>query len=340
MFYALNDKNERIYIKESLKEEKYYCPCCKGEMIRKVGKVNAHHFAHINGICDTFWEKENKGPWHIMLQDSFSRENQEIVVKSLSCENEYHIADVYLEGNYKDTIVEFQASPLSIEDFNTRNIFYVNNSRNMKCRENGEKKFDKNRLIWVFDCRDKTLFINLKNKNLNEKAGFYWWRKENKVGFENFAKITWNRPSKTFSNFNINNKDITIFLCVNYREYITEYIHSEFYTEDGDLEEHNRKKNVFLDNGSEDMYFIKLDYSYQGFKYCGGPIMTIENFINYINSIDEFETRMLQYDGFYPYNEDIISKTFMYKELPNKNITQKQSSICSIPKGLMEKFGI
>ena len=81
MYYAIDEENNRIHIKSSQKGKKYYCPCCRNELVRKVGRVKAHHFAHMNGVCDG-WYSENKGPLHVMMQDCFDKENQEVVVKS------------------------------------------------------------------------------------------------------------------------------------------------------------------------------------------------------------------------------------------------------------------
>ena len=276
--------------------------------------MKAHHFAHIAGVCDS-WYTENKGPWHVMMQDCFDKENQEVVVKSRYDRDEYHIADILLEGNYKDTIIEFQHSPMSNEIFDIRNKFYRSNGLNKKYRGNGKYVYDKNRVIWVFDYRDRDLFINV-SKDLKQKSGLYWWSNKNKVGFDNYAKITWNRPAQTFGWYDIEkDEDITIFLCVNYREYYRETNFSEFYTEDAEHKMFSRTKNVFCDNGSDELYFVKLEYSYKDNKYCGGPIMDLDTFVKYVKNIDEYETRSLGYDGFYPYNEVIVNNS----EVVNSN---------------------
>lgn len=331
MYYAIDEENNRIHIKSSQKGKKYYCPCCRNELVRKVGRVKAHHFAHMNGVCDG-WYSENKGPWHVMMQDCFDKENQEVVVKSRYNRDEYHIADILLEGNYKDTIIEFQHSPMSNETFDIRNKFYRNNGLNKKYRGNGKYVYDKNRVIWVFDYRDRDLFINV-SKDLKQKSGIYWWRNKNKVGFDNYAKITWNRPAQTFGYYDIEkDKDITVFLCVNYREYYQETNFSEFYTEDAEHKMFTRTKNVFCDSGSDELYFVKLEYTYKDNKYCGGPIMNLEGFIQYVKNIDEYETKMLGYEGFYPYNEELITKSEKVKDA-----LYKQSKYMGYDLALSEK---
>lgn len=284
MFYGLNDKGERIYIKDSIKGEKYYCPCCKGEMIRKVGKVKSHHFAHISAVCDT-WYSENKGSWHRNLQNCFSPDSQEVLVKSDNSEV-YHISDVFLKGKERNTIIEFQHSPMSIQEFTKRNDFYINN---------GTTGIEKNRIVWVFDCRNKEIFITL-SRVLGAYNGFYWWKKENRVGFENYARMTWNNAIKTYSNIVVDmNKDITIFLCVNQRGFYKDYKSGEYYTADGDYKCYIKEKNVFIDNGSDDMFFVRLDYSKQGNKFCGGGILSLENFVKYMKNVDKYEKSLFNY---------------------------------------------
>lgn len=51
---------------------------------------------------------------------------------------ELHIADVYLEQS--KTVIEFQHSPITAEEFRSRTLFHANNGR---------------RIVWVFDERGK-----------------------------------------------------------------------------------------------------------------------------------------------------------------------------------------
>ena len=46
MYIALNSKKQRIHISDALEGDKYYCPVCDEEVIKRKGTINAHHFAH------------------------------------------------------------------------------------------------------------------------------------------------------------------------------------------------------------------------------------------------------------------------------------------------------
>ena len=48
MYIALNSKKQRIHISDALEGDKYYCPVCDEEVIKRKGSINAHHFAHKN----------------------------------------------------------------------------------------------------------------------------------------------------------------------------------------------------------------------------------------------------------------------------------------------------
>ena len=52
MIIALNNKKERVHIKDTVINEKYYCPLCNEELIQKKGFIRRHHYAHkSNGLC-------------------------------------------------------------------------------------------------------------------------------------------------------------------------------------------------------------------------------------------------------------------------------------------------
>ena len=108
--------------------------------------------------------------WHLAWQNQFPTEQQEVIVER---ENEIHRADV-LVGK---TVVEFQHSKMSPEEFNERNSFYS---------KHGYK------LVWLFDLRDEVKADKI--ERLDEEGQYRW-----KWSFS------------TFSGFDTNNKDITVF---------------------------------------------------------------------------------------------------------------------------------
>ena len=73
MYWAENECGVKTYIDESNDKEKYYCPHCKGVMIRKMGSVTVHHFAHKpQADCDPWYTNHpGKGSWHKSMQQQF-----------------------------------------------------------------------------------------------------------------------------------------------------------------------------------------------------------------------------------------------------------------------------
>lgn len=129
MIFANNINGEKTYIDDALRDEDYFCPVCGEKLICKYGKIRSHHFAHQPGTeCRDSWHYD-MSDWHSTWQSFFPKENQEIV---FSKDGEKHRADVVV-GN---TVIEFQHSRISADEFYERNIFY---------HSLGKK------IIWVFD---------------------------------------------------------------------------------------------------------------------------------------------------------------------------------------------
>ena len=131
MEFALNCKNEKIHISMADKSNDYFCPLCKGKVILRRGQINIEHFAHISK-CEDSW-KYDMSEWHSNWQAQFPRKNQEVVIEK---NKEKHRADVMACGY----VLEFQHSPITVEEFNERNKFYLN------C---GKK------VVWIFDLADE-----------------------------------------------------------------------------------------------------------------------------------------------------------------------------------------
>ena len=55
MLVALDRDEERVFITDAVKGEKYYCPICGEEVVPKQGAVMSWHFAHKS--------KRNCDPW-------------------------------------------------------------------------------------------------------------------------------------------------------------------------------------------------------------------------------------------------------------------------------------
>ena len=144
-YTALDVKNNRISIEEvpCLEERqhlgvKYHCESCGGELIAKTGSVMIHHFAHKNrDNCDSWSQPMSE--WHRKHQEAFPKEFREVIIRE---NNEWHRADILLPPVKPGgaTVIEFQHSPISVDEFAKRNRFYTANDRS---------------IWWVFDWHEK-----------------------------------------------------------------------------------------------------------------------------------------------------------------------------------------
>ena len=135
MFTALTKDNKRISIEEDISGETYYCPVCGNPVAVKAANSNnvRTHFAHKrNSLCLDDW-KHDMSDWHFEWQSKFPIESREVVVEK---DGVVHRADILIN----DTVIEFQHSPISGEEFESRNSFY---------------KSCGYRVVWLFDATDR-----------------------------------------------------------------------------------------------------------------------------------------------------------------------------------------
>lgn len=209
------------------------CLCCGKEVISKCGKFNIWHWSHIDlKQCDTWWENETE--WHRTWKKKFPSENQEIIHYDQETQ-EKHIADVKTKNG---VIIEFQNSPISIEELESREIFYGNmlwivNGKNFKnrfhifdCLPNPEiNKFDKYRFLernsksacafYTTEYSKEKSFPVFSLKDLELEI------KENYVGHHLYhwvspRKVWLNSTKKVF----IDRGDDNLYELTNYKNYI------------------------------------------------------------------------------------------------------------------------
>lgn len=95
------------------------CPGCGNAVIAKCGTVKIHHWAHQRRIdCDPWWEPMTQ--WHLDWQNKFPKAWREVIFRDQQT-GEFHRADVHTP---KETTIEFQHSPLSLQELKSRNDFY------------------------------------------------------------------------------------------------------------------------------------------------------------------------------------------------------------------------
>lgn len=134
MFVAYDKNDNRIYANGEGDISECHCPVCGAEVIRKNGHIRRPHFAHKSLTeCKMSTDNDYKSEWHWRMQNYFPVDYLERrFINPIN--GEIHIADVFLPDN--NIVIEFQHSPIDVEEFNSRTNFHI---------EAGRK------IIWVFD---------------------------------------------------------------------------------------------------------------------------------------------------------------------------------------------
>ncbi len=135
MRFALDSSGNRVFAEISIETEEYFCPVC-GEKVKckaASSKCVRAYFSHLrNSNCTDEWHSD-MSEWHYSWQERFPIDCREVVLEK---DGEKHRADVLI----KDTVIEFQHSPISEEEFLARNKFYLGCGK---------------QLIWIFDMTGK-----------------------------------------------------------------------------------------------------------------------------------------------------------------------------------------
>ncbi|MDB5088202.1 MAG: Competence protein CoiA-like family protein [Mucilaginibacter sp.] len=106
-------------LREPVMGLKGICPGCNKSLIAKCGLIKIHHWAHKGRIdCDPWWEHITQ--WHLDWQNNFAPEWREVIFQD-DRSGEIHRADIHTP---KGVTIEFQHSPLSLKEFESRNTFY------------------------------------------------------------------------------------------------------------------------------------------------------------------------------------------------------------------------
>ena len=152
MQVAIDKDGKKTFAYNAIKGDDYLCPICGGSVNLREGSINIVHFAHKpNNTCNDNWNYD-MSEWHYSMQNRFPEEQREIVVKY---KGQTHRTDIL----HKNKIVEFQHSPISIDELVERNNFY--NAAGYS-------------VAWVFDVQEQydSKAITLTNY---DKATMYNW---------------------------------------------------------------------------------------------------------------------------------------------------------------------
>lgn len=176
--FALNIDGERVHIDNAVKMQNYFCDICNQPMIVKKGPQKAHHFAHSplsKSKCTDSWHYD-MSKWHISWQERFPEECREVVREYKGFK---HRADILIDKT--KTVIEFQHSELSSDEFQKRNVFY-----------NGLGY----RVVWLFDLRDHY--------------------EEDCFEFYENGGVKWHSPLKTFNGFKMEEPLVEVFFQIEY----------------------------------------------------------------------------------------------------------------------------
>lgn len=157
MIVALDKNRQRLHIEDAVAKQECYFPYCGERLFQRKGEIRRHHFAHMPGqVCkDTWADTYDMSDWHYDWQNSFPKENQEVL---LSMGDIKHRADILISR----TVTEFQRSNMAVKTFSDRNSFYF---------------IFGYKVVWVFDLRE-----HFSSGRLYCDAGgktFHWTRPRN-----------------------------------------------------------------------------------------------------------------------------------------------------------------
>jgi len=127
MFRAHDENNVSVLAEYAPKGATYYCPGCEAKVMLKKGSIKVAHFAHYPDHPCTYTEdKDCKSEWHRRMQSYFPIESTEYYFTDAET-GERRRADVFLEES--GIVIEFQKSPISIDEFMSRTSFHLRNKR-------------------------------------------------------------------------------------------------------------------------------------------------------------------------------------------------------------------
>ena len=206
MQVAIDKDGKKTFAYNAIKENNYICPICGGSVNLREGSINAVHFAHKpNNKCDDNWNYD-MSEWHYTMQNRFPEEQREIVVKH---NGQTHRADIL----FRNQIIEFQHSPISIDELEERNYFYNTAGYSV---------------AWVFDVQEQydskaiTIMYHdsaLKYKWSNPKRCLQCFPQPNEYNKELVIYLYW-MDEDGYEWFNRVIKSTGDYECPNFKEFI------------------------------------------------------------------------------------------------------------------------
>ena len=153
MQIAMDEDGKRILAYNTKVGDNFLCPICGGDVILRRGSINIEHFAHRpNECCADNWHYD-MSEWHYSMQERFPEEQREVIVNYMG---QTHRADI-LHGKQ---IIEFQHSPISIEELEERNNFYNAAGYSVAWVFDVQSQYD-SKAITIMSLDKETLYVRI-----------------------------------------------------------------------------------------------------------------------------------------------------------------------------------
>lgn len=206
------------------------CQCCDSDLVAKCGTVKIWHFAHsVKNNCSSWYKPMTE--WHKQWQECFSEQYREIVHKDPET-GEKHIADIKIPIAGKELVIEFQNSPISRKEVESRDKFYKD-------------------VIWV----------------INGET-FPTEYDRNRIGFLDFKYELQDIDGKIYQVYDNSNRSVcNIHPKTNYQEIKKFLPYQKFQTAYNKFTDLSNKI-IYIDFGGGNMGFFK-DISLRRIYYCG-----------------------------------------------------------------------
>lgn len=201
MQIAIDKEGKRALADNAKNGEVYLCPLCGGNVILRQGSINVAHFAHRSNECTDNWHYD-MSEWHYSMQNRFSEEQREVIVKYMG---KIHRADIL----YRNQVIEFQHSPISMEELRERNNFYNAAGYSVAWVFDVQEQYDSEAIIprkhdsalmykWSNPKRYLQCFPQPKEYNKSLVIHLYWIDED---GDEGFNRVIWSTGDFGYPNF-------------------------------------------------------------------------------------------------------------------------------------------
>lgn len=139
------------------------CPSCGREVVAKCGTIKVWHWAHAARDCDPWSEPESA--WHVGWKQRAPIDRQEVIMQR---DGIVHRADVVAKNG---SVLELQASTISVEEIQERERFYGRMAWLFRCTWANRLHFGKHGFWWKHGALSQVAIIKPLFWHVNAKIG-------------------------------------------------------------------------------------------------------------------------------------------------------------------------